>query len=491
MADSGQPPGFDEEQYGASIDYALQEVKESFSRAGAARDALDAKAATLVGFVPVAATLGAVRGPARSKQKGGATMGPIIIFDKSTLQSLNVDESVWLDTFYLPNITPLFFVETLADLEKEVDRGRTPEQVVGNLAEKAPTQGLPNVHHVTLCSYELLGQTVELRGVPAISGGRPVVSGGHRGVVFDEPPEMMALKRWQEAKFLEVERDFARDWRKSLSDLDLKEIYREGREIIDRLDRPRDLAEAKAMALAVHDKTGSRYTREGLKRLALPENVHRTFIERWRAAGEPPITRFAPFTAHVLIVDSFFAIALGADFISRERPSNKVDIAYLYYLPFCMVFTSSDNLHAKTARLFMDESQVFVRGNDLKADLARLDTYYSALPEEVKERGVMSFAHYPPTDIDFLTSRLWDKLMNPNWRDQALGLKQSNRGEQKLSEENEKALIARINQMADAPRDARELALDEAEAVLFQRRVPVREGKWSLLPHEFEQGTSR
>ncbi len=55
-------------------------------------------------------------------------VGPILIFDKSTLQSLSVDESVWLDAFYLSNITPLFFVETLADLEKEVATGRTPEK---------------------------------------------------------------------------------------------------------------------------------------------------------------------------------------------------------------------------------------------------------------------------------------------------------------------------------------------------------------------------
>ena len=46
--------------------------------------------------------------------------GPILIFDKSALESLNVDESVWLDNFYLMNITPLFYVETLADLEKAV-----------------------------------------------------------------------------------------------------------------------------------------------------------------------------------------------------------------------------------------------------------------------------------------------------------------------------------------------------------------------------------
>ena len=28
--------------------------------------------------------------------------GPILLFDKSVLQSLTVDEAVWLDTFYFP-----------------------------------------------------------------------------------------------------------------------------------------------------------------------------------------------------------------------------------------------------------------------------------------------------------------------------------------------------------------------------------------------------
>lgn len=57
-------------------------------------------------------------------------VGPIIIFDKSTLESLSLDESVWLDAHYKPNITPLFFVETLADLKKEVAGGRSPHQIV-------------------------------------------------------------------------------------------------------------------------------------------------------------------------------------------------------------------------------------------------------------------------------------------------------------------------------------------------------------------------
>src|SRR6266446_7633039 len=115
--------------------------------------------------------------------------GPILLFDKSALQSLSTDESVWLDTFYFPCITPLFFIETLADLEKEIKKGRTAEEVVGNLAEKTPLGGGINVHHHTLSVNELLANGFELRHVPVVSGGSPVATrDGKRGVVFDPPP---------------------------------------------------------------------------------------------------------------------------------------------------------------------------------------------------------------------------------------------------------------------------------------------------------------
>ena len=60
---------------------------------------------------------------------------------------------------------------------------------------------------------------------------------------------------------------------------------------------------------------------------------------------------FCPYFHYVYSVDLFFNFAVSADLISRVRPKgkadNKVDIAYLYYLPFCMVFTSNDNLHER------------------------------------------------------------------------------------------------------------------------------------------------
>ena len=72
-------------------------------------------------------------------------MGPITIFDKSALQALSIDETVWLEAYFLSNVTPLFPVETLADLEKAVAEGRTSEEVVASLAAKTPSDAYPNV----------------------------------------------------------------------------------------------------------------------------------------------------------------------------------------------------------------------------------------------------------------------------------------------------------------------------------------------------------
>lgn len=65
------------------------------------------------------------------------SLGPITIFDKSILQGLSLDEAVLFGQFYRCNLTPLFFVETLVDLEKrrrKVREGQTPEQAVGTIA---------------------------------------------------------------------------------------------------------------------------------------------------------------------------------------------------------------------------------------------------------------------------------------------------------------------------------------------------------------------
>lgn len=118
--------------------------------------------------------------------------GPFLIFDKSSLESLNLNEAVLLDNFYMSNITPLFFVECLADLEKAIQSKNTPEQLVGSLADRTPdSQSHSNVHHIRLLKGELSRQfdLKTVHGRVALAGGRPVQLGDKKGMIFEQSEE--------------------------------------------------------------------------------------------------------------------------------------------------------------------------------------------------------------------------------------------------------------------------------------------------------------
>src|SRR5260370_38747571 len=95
-------------------------------------------------------------------------LGASLIFDKSSLESLNLDEAVLLDNFYSSVITPIFFVECLADLEKNIRSKSTPEQ----LADRTPECGCRVTVH-RLLRAELCG-----RFNLSCTLGRPYVAGG-------------------------------------------------------------------------------------------------------------------------------------------------------------------------------------------------------------------------------------------------------------------------------------------------------------------------
>lgn len=417
-------------------------------------------------------------------------MGPVLIFDKSTLQALNVDESAWLDNSYLSNITPLFFVETLADLEKEARAGRTPEQVVGNLAEKTPDMGSSlNAHHTGLVIGELLGiGEVDIKtGRPHLAGGKPVELQGRSGIMFGPSPEEQAFHRWQDGEFLEAERQMARSWREVLNAIDLEGIYALFKERLPQWNKPKSLEQVKKEVEALMTNADQ----ENILRMAfgivgIPEDICPRILERWQAVGRPNIRDFAPYFAYIFSVDMFFYFGIAADLIGRGRASHKIDVAYLYYLPFCMVFSSNDKLHAILAPFFMRPRQTFVTGTELKTDLQALDRFYDALPIEQKDRGIMSFGFYPPDDTSFLITRLWDKHMNPQWRehkkdrDAAPYPRETHPGMKSLMEDIRDAekICAPMKPIVSAGTGG------EPEQMVIKRTVRARRGKWERFPPE-------
>lgn len=410
-------------------------------------------------------------------------MGPILIFDKSLLQSLNEDEAMWLDSFFNTNITPLFFIETLADLEKEVKSGKTPEKIVGNLAIKTPDMsGRPNEHHLTLIAGELRGVgTIGMDGRPIITGGRPVETDGKVGIMFEQSPEEEAFNRWQNGEFLEIERLYAKAWRQGLSDINLEDKYL----LFQRFfvsGRPKTLEEVKKITDTIIDSPDQEYTLSfGMWLIGVSQDSQHQILERWKAAGKPPLRKFAPYFTHVLSVDLFFYLGIAADLIGRGRASHKIDVAYLYYLPFCRVFTSNDKLHAQIIPYFLNEKQVFIPGAELKADLNKLDEHYNALPDEVKAMGVSSFAMFPPQDGSFLVCKLWDRYMASDWRKRDLA--SPGRPKNQASE----GIFKKIRQMQEAAKTSSTVApidSDAANHIVIKRIVRGHKGKWTRFPPE-------
>ena len=421
-------------------------------------------------------------------------LGPMLIFDKSTLQSLSQDESVWLENFFLTNVTPLFYIETLADIEKKMRSGQKPEDVVGDIARKTPDMSsYPNVHHTLLLSGELQGlEKVDMRyGQVIIAGGQSVSLGDKTGVIFKQAPETEAFQRWQRGQFLDLEHLAAEKWREALSNINHEENYQFFKRLYDGREKPKTLAEVKSFVDQTVDNEDRENTLQfGLNVIGVPMRSQDKVLERYRTEGNPPLRTFAPYFCHVFSVDLFFYMSMAADLISRIRPSNKIDLAYLYYLPFCMVFVSNDKLHEKVVPLFLRENQTFLRGTELKTDLARLNQHYLQLPDEVKIQGVMRFAPYPPTEGEWLVAKLWDKYL-PVWREYEAErppgpIEPPSKIPDELLEE-----MKRFKEGAKPVDPATRVSSDDAHHVVFERKASMYKGSWRRFPPEIENSKTR
>ena len=408
--------------------------------------------------------------------------GPFLIFDKSSLESLDLDEAVMLDNFYMSNITPLFFVECLADLEKAIRSNSTPEQLVGSLATRTPeSQSYPNVHHATILRGELAGKfdLKTVNGRIVMAGGRHVQLGDKKGVIFENSPEAEAISRWEKREFLELERNIARQWRRALTSIDLNAMVHSVTSALGPWRKPKSLQDARKVADTIIDNMDPEWLiRFGLDLLGAPEAIEYV-VGEWINKRRPALGDYLPYFVFMLTINIFFCLVLPTQLLSKVKPSHKVDLAYLYYLPFCSVFTSKDNFHADIVPLFLSPGQTFVNGTELKEDLKRLVAHYEGLPESVLKTGLIHFAAYPPDDTGFLITRLWDKYL-PGWR--------AARDEPKpvRDEEEEKRLVDEINRQTDSPdlQPSDERDIDKMDYATIRRMVHPQKGRWLRFSEE-------
>jgi len=314
---------------------------------------------------------------------------------------------------------------------------------------------------------------------PMLDYGKPIQLRDKKGIIFQRSQEQEALDRWCDREFLDVERQIAKNWRAGLAKIDLDAMVKTVMAELGHWKKPKTLEEAKQITDTIIDNMDPEWLlRFGMQLLGVPEAVD-WVIKDWIHRRRPPLREHVPYFIFMLSINIFFCLVLPTELLRNVKPSHQVDLAYLYYLPFCTAFTSKDRFHAQVVPLFLDPFQTFVHGDDLKADLKRLDGRYSALSATELQQGLMGFAAYPPDETDFLVTQLWDKYL-PGWREKISYMEPDNPEYQKKTLD----MVNSFDEGAPGVHPHDEHDVDKLDYVTMKRMVLPKKGKWLRFSRE-------
>ena len=340
-------------------------------------------------------------------------MKPTIMIDKSTLESLSNTETHCLGRYYLAVSTHVLLSEIGADLKKEFDDERKPEEVVSILANRLHTLYRFNTSWYTLLGLSLLENKIPIDGMAPVylDGMETDMPGVGRGIYFDEQQERRTLVGWGDGKFSESDYKMAEQWRSEIKKIDLRS-WHQG--LSNKLKNLKAKSLEDLPAIVENLLNNSEYQFELLQFLVklakVSEENSIAIFNRWNQCGMPSIQDFSQYGYYCLKVYLIFWWALFSGLVG-PRSTHCVDLHYLYELPFCRIFSSNDRFHEKFAKLLITDQQIFIKGWDLKSDLKRIEKYVDSLSEEdITE----SFPFpYPPNWDDSFTNQVWGKYVIP------------------------------------------------------------------------------
>jgi hypothetical protein len=298
-------------------------------------------------------------------------MTGVVLFDKSAIQALSEREMLTVSRHDLHhNIAPVLLREVLGNVAKEFSDGRDAGRMVQSLARKVGGfHSTINMDYQELCAGELLGLgTVPLGRCAIVPMGASLhrTEDGETSMLIDQGQWDAMIYRWQSGKFTEADRAWARQWRNaaySFRKSMLMDHLQKHRVI---LPRPSSIADCAAVVDELLGRAALQdvWLRYLVEELNLPRPAALGVQSRWEA-GFRFLQRFAPYAHHCMRVILSVTVAARHRLI-RWEPTTVVDATYLYYLPFCEFFVSSDHVHERLAPGLLQEPQRFIGAKSLK-----------------------------------------------------------------------------------------------------------------------------
>lgn len=345
-------------------------------------------------------------------------MGPIILLDKSIFQSLSHDEVGFLFKHYTVCIPPVLILEIMGDISKPPREEHFRFNDAQWLAQKVEgtDSGIPADCRKMLAA-SLLGNPIPMTGqIPVDTGVRVPDSRGGHGVIIEEPYARKLLRKWATGTFTDEERGASSNIRETIQTIDLEGFKQKNPPIQDEMKKAKSIEEViKLVDLTLHSDdpdTKLSNLNHCLGMFSANEPLRKSVHERWLNLGLPKLADFAPYAYFCFRVYTTFIIGVSTGAIST-RATNVIDLEYIWYLPFCWIFASSDFFHKQLVPPFLRADQEFVDGTILKADLGNIVKDWDSLDERGREERRIHFGSYPPEVAGSFTHRMHTKHCKP------------------------------------------------------------------------------
>jgi hypothetical protein len=346
-------------------------------------------------------------------------LGPTIILDKSSLQALSKKELIILNKLYFVNVPPILPIEILADLKKVKDSETLNEKTVIEISNKLiQSDNYYNIHYSFIMISALLGlDYLNERRTLVKAKSKVKDKDDEIGFLLEESDEQKAVREWQKGNFSESEKILAAQWRSYVKQIDLQVSREQWSGVKNKVPECNSfsyllsLTDSFIANVPMQDQLIFAF----LEDLPLDQKFSSKIFYRWQSENFKFIKDFAPYFYFVNRINTAFHIGLVYNLISAKTSDKTfIDLEYLYYLPFCNIFSSRDHFHKDFGVNFLFEDQTFIDGDELKADLGNIILKLESEDGELKIDWDENFHLEPPDDKDSFTYKMWRKYL-PSW----------------------------------------------------------------------------
>ncbi len=336
-------------------------------------------------------------------------MGPAILLDKSALVGLGHGEVRTLRRYFTVIVPPITMIELLSEAGKPRSDAKYR---FTDYANKLTMHYIDQEDHCVLMFLNLMGTRVEMQGRPVKPGGRRVVAeDGSVGHFWDVSEVNKKLLRWQNGQLTDSEKDELERWRK-IKELPYLHDFKERLKVNipdGSIRTPEDAHEAARRVIFRSDPESKHATVEMVICLFNVNARGRTDAYNcWLERDMPGLLDTAPYAAYSFVVFTTFYVGLMSELIPTSKKSSAyIDLQYLYYLPFCKAFFSSDSFHSKWAPILGETVDCeFVATSQLRVELARI----SELLEQRHKPNPKTQIDSPPQFEGSILNRIWDRV---------------------------------------------------------------------------------